>query len=162
RRSGGRGGAAPRRPAPGGQLRAGPGGDDRLSGVRSIGYHAGMKIASFAAALTALFLSSAALRAEVPTGPEFLHKGDVVPAFKATGIDGKAWDFSFPKGKSTVLLFFLSSCPTCHRMLPAWNRAFERRPPGLNVVGVLLDQEPPGFFQTTPVAFPVVRNPGKA
>src|SRR6185503_11366261 len=72
------------------------------------------------------------------------------------------WDFSFPKGKSTVLLFFLSSCPTCHRMLPAWNRAFERRPPGLNVVGVLLDQEPPGFFQTTPVAFPVVRNPGKA
>ena len=64
-------------------------------------------------------------------------------------------------GILTVLLFFLSSCPTCHRMLPEWNRAFERRPRGLNVVAVMLDREPPGWFTVNPVAFPVVRSPGR-
>jgi hypothetical protein len=121
-----------------------------------------MKSLSFASFAVTVLMSTPALPADLPAGVEFVHKGDTVPAFKATGSDGKAWDLSFPKGKSTVLLFFLSSCPTCHRMLPQWNRAFERRPAGLNVVGGLMDQEPPGFFQATPVAFPVVRNPGKA
>jgi hypothetical protein len=54
----------------------------------------------------------------------------------------------------------LSSCPTCHRMLPEWNRAFDRRPKGLRVYGILLDQEPPGFFMAMPVTFPVLRSPG--
>jgi hypothetical protein len=91
----------------------------------------------------------------------FLKKGEVVPTFKASGIDGRPWQADY-KGKSTVILFFLSGCPTCHKMLPEWNRAYERRPPGLNIVGVLMDQEPPGFFAHTPVAFPVVRSPGRA
>ena len=67
----------------------------------------------------------------------------------------------YPKGSATVLLFFLSGCPTCHKMIPEWNRAFERRPPKLNVIGVLMDHEPPGFFQATRIAFPVVRSPGR-
>jgi thiol-disulfide isomerase/thioredoxin len=97
-----------------------------------------------------------------PATPDtFLQKGEVVPPFRASGIDGQSREFDYPKGKATVLLFFLSSCPTCHKMLPEWNRAYERRPEGLNVVGVLLDREPPGFFATTPVLFPVVRSPGK-
>jgi hypothetical protein len=95
------------------------------------------------------------------TPDTFLQKGEVVPPFKASGIDGRARELDYPQGKATVLLFFLSGCPTCHKMLPEWNRAYERRPPGLNIVGVLLDQEPPGFFAATPVAFPVVRSPGK-
>jgi hypothetical protein len=88
--------------------------------------------------------------------------GDVVPPFGADALDGTRREVTYPKGSTTVLVFFLSSCPTCHRMLPEWNRAWERRPKGLNVVGVMLDREPPGFFTVNPVAFPVLRSPGRA
>ena len=88
--------------------------------------------------------------------------GDLIPEFETTAaVDGHALKVGFPKGSSSVLLFFLSGCPTCHKMIPEWNRAYERRPAGLQVVGVLMDQEPPGFFATTPIAFPVVRAPGR-
>ena len=88
--------------------------------------------------------------------------GYVVPEFTRAG----AWtarraQVAFPKGSATVLLFFLSSCPTCHKMIPEWNRAYQRRPKNVNVVGVILDREPPGFFEAYPVAFPVVRSPGR-
>jgi hypothetical protein len=76
-------------------------------------------------------------------------------------VDGVVRQVSYPKGSSTILLFFLSSCPTCHKMIPEWNRAYERRPPGVTVLGVLMDREPPGFFQLTPVSFPVVRAPDR-
>jgi redoxin len=88
--------------------------------------------------------------------------GDVVHDFDTVAaVDGASRHVGFPKGSSTVLLFFLSGCPTCHKMIPEWNRAYERRPAGLQVVGVLMDQEPPGFFATTPIAFPVVRTPSR-
>jgi len=88
--------------------------------------------------------------------------GDVFAAFDAQAIDGSAQRVGFEKGSTTVLLFFLSGCPTCHKMIPEWNRAYERKPAGLTVLGVLMDQEPPGFFANTPIAFPVVRSPGRA
>ena len=86
--------------------------------------------------------------------------GSTFPAFDTTGLDGAAKHVAFPNGTTTVLLFFSSGCPVCHRMIPEWNRAYERRPKGLNIVGVLMDKEPPGFFATMPVSFPVVRTPG--
>lgn len=88
-------------------------------------------------------------------------KGDVIPAFETLGIDGKPAKVEFPKGTKTVVLFFLSGCPTCHKMIPEWNRAFERRDKSLKVVGVIMDQEPPGFWGTMPIAFPVLRSPGR-
>ena len=94
-----------------------------------------------------------------PAEPPALAKGTVVEPFDAEGIDGKVRRVTFKS--NTVVLFFLSSCPTCHRMLPLWNTAYERRPKGLEVVGVMLDQEVPGFFAATPIAFPVLRAPGR-
>jgi Redoxin len=88
--------------------------------------------------------------------------GDAVPVFEADTIDGHTRTIDFPKGSATVLLFFLSGCPVCHKMIPEWNRAYQRRPKGLRVIGVLMDQEPPGFFTATPISFPVVRSPGIA
>ena len=35
------------------------------------------------------------------------------------------------------------------------------RPAGLTVLGIILDQEPLGFFDAMPVSFPVVRSPGR-
>ena len=111
-------------------------------------------------ALALLVLSPAgAVPSEEPAPPS-PAPGDVVPAFDATGIDGRSQHVAYSKG-TTVLVFFLSSCPTCHRMIPLWNRAFQHKPAGLQVVGVLMDQEPPNFFATTAISFPVVRSPGK-
>lgn len=88
-------------------------------------------------------------------------KGDVIPVFDTVAVDGTPKKVDFPKGSKTVLLFFLSGCPSCHKMIPEWNRAFERKSEGVRVIGVLMDQEPPGFFSTTPMTFPVVRSPGR-
>jgi len=87
--------------------------------------------------------------------------GYLVPQFTAQAVDGSMRQVVYPKGSATVLLFFLSSCPTCHRMLPEWNRAYQRRPKNVNVVGVLLDRAPAGFFEAYPVAFPVVQSPSR-
>lgn len=107
---------------------------------------------------------AAMLSAPVPAAPPQETagpaRGETMSPFEAQGVDGTVVRVSYPK-TGTVLLFFLSSCPTCHKMLPEWNHAYERRPAGLQVIGLLLDQEPPGFFQATPIAFPVVRAPGR-
>ncbi len=95
-----------------------------------------------------------------PPPPAAPEKGDVVPAFETLAVDGKPSKLDFPRGSQTVLLFFLSSCPVCHKMIPEWNSAYERRPKNLKVVGVIMDQEPPGFFGTISIEFPVVRSPG--
>jgi hypothetical protein len=124
-----------------------------------------MKLLSirFCAALAALAaLSAARVFAQAGTPPLSPSKGDVIPAFETLGIDGKPAKIEFPKGTKTVLLFFLSGCPTCHKMIPEWNKAFERKAKDLKVVGVIMDQEPPGFWGTMPIAFPVIRSPGRA
>jgi thiol-disulfide isomerase/thioredoxin len=87
--------------------------------------------------------------------------GEVMPAFEATAIDGTVKAVRYPAGTTTVLLFFLSSCPHCHKMIPEWNRAVERKTPGLEIIGVLMDREPPGFFALMPVSFQVVRSPSR-
>jgi hypothetical protein len=96
-----------------------------------------------------------------PTVAESPSPGDVFPAFDAESVNGGVHRVEFPKGSRTVLLFFLSSCSVCHKMIPEWNRAYERRPKTLQVFGVLLDREPPGFFAVTPLAFPVLRAPSR-
>lgn len=88
--------------------------------------------------------------------------GDVISEFETTAVDGTAQRVQFGKGSKTVLLFFLSGCPVCHRMIPEWNRAYQEKKPGVTVYGVLMDKEPPSFFIVTPIAFPVLRSPGRA
>jgi thiol-disulfide isomerase/thioredoxin len=85
--------------------------------------------------------------------------GATFPSFDAQEISGSSRKISYPNGSVTILLFFSSSCPVCHRMIPEWNKAFEKRSKGVEFVGVLMDKEPPGFFTAMPVAFPVVRLP---
>jgi hypothetical protein len=115
---------------------------------------------SVAAALLAAALAAAQVGA--PTAPaQSPSRGDVVPVFESLGVDGRPAKVDFPKGSKTVLLFFMSSCPSCHKMIPEWNRAYERRPKDVKVVGVLMDQEPPGFWGTIAIAFPVLRAPGR-
>jgi len=116
--------------------------------------------------LAALWLASiAGAQPLAPAGapPASPSKGDVVPAFETLGVDGKAARIDFPKGSKTVLLFFLSGCPSCHKMIPEWNRAYDRRSKDLRIVGVIMDPEqaPPAFWSTMAISFPVLRSPGR-
>jgi thiol-disulfide isomerase/thioredoxin len=95
-----------------------------------------------------------------PAAPPSLAPGDVVTPFDAADLDGVSRHVDFPKGSHTVVLFFLSSCPVCHKMLPVWSEYYQRKPSALNVVGVMLDSPPPGFLATMPISFPVLRAPG--
>jgi thiol-disulfide isomerase/thioredoxin len=119
------------------------------------------KVGVLAGALALAAAAALSQPAPPPAGsPASPSKGDVVPAFESMSIQGEPRKVQFPPGSKTVLLFFQSGCPHCHKMIPEWNRAYARRPKGLDVVGVILDQEPPGFWSTISVAFPVVRSPG--
>lgn len=111
--------------------------------------------------LAASALAAAALASAQGTAPLTPAKGDVVPAFETMRVDGKPEKVEFPKGSKTVLLFFTSGCPHCHKMIPEWNRVYDKGPKNLRILGVILDQEPPGFWSTMPVSFPVLRSPGR-
>ena len=113
--------------------------------------------------LLLLSLGTPPARADTPSplAGQSPAPGDIVPAFDTQTVDGNSQRVSFPKGSRTVLVFFLSSCSVCHKMIPEWNRAYQRRPANLKVFGVILDQEPPGFFAVTPITFPVLRSPGR-
>jgi peroxiredoxin len=122
----------------------------------------GVRSAFLAVVATVIAVSASAQgAAPAATPPSSPAKGDVVRAFETTTIDGKPQKVDFPKGSKTVLLFFLSGCPACHKMIPEWNRAYERRPKQLRVIGVLMDQEPPGFWSAVSIQFPVLRAPGR-
>jgi hypothetical protein len=103
---------------------------------------------------------SAQSASPTPTPPP-LAPGDVVPAFDTVSVDGVARRIEYPKGSHTVVVFFTSSCPVCHRMLPVWSDYYRRLPKSLAMVGVVVDREPPGFWSAMPVGFPVVRSPGR-
>jgi thiol-disulfide isomerase/thioredoxin len=86
-----------------------------------------------------------------------LAPGSPAPDFAVQGLaSAKAAPLEYATGAPTVLLFFLSSCPHCKQLIPHWNKAYEKRGAGVKVVGVMLDREPPGFFQMVSIAFPVV------
>lgn len=122
--------------------------------------HSFLRRPAWLVAFAVLFAGAAPAAPDTSPAPQ-PAVGEVVAAFDAQALDGALKKVAFDGKGSTVLLFFLSSCPTCHRMIPEWNRAYERRPQGLQVIGVLMDQEPAGFFNRMPVAFPVVRSPGR-
>jgi len=112
------------------------------------------------AALCSSLLAQGAAPAAAPSATPNLAPGEVAPPFDAVGMDGITRHVDFPKGRETVVLFFLSSCPVCHKMLPIWSDYYQRKPKSLSVVGVMLDSPPPGFFNAMPISFPVVRSPG--
>ena len=134
--------------------------DDRSSGGGSTTRRSCVERA-LSGLIALLLLSPATIGAQEaqespPSSPSI---GEKIPAFDADGVDGVHRHIDFPKGSTTILLFFLSGCPVCHRMIPEWNSLYERKDKSLQVVGVLMDREPPGFFLVTNISFPVVRAP---
>lgn len=89
-----------------------------------------------------------------------LAPGEVIAAFQAHSYASETplYTIDFPKdGPTTVLLIFLSTCPHCHKMIPVWNKAMEKKPKDLKVVGLMMDEGSPGFFAMFKITFPVLR-----
>jgi thiol-disulfide isomerase/thioredoxin len=109
----------------------------------------------------AAFASNARAQLLTPTEvpPPTLVKGDHVPVFEAKMFDGSVRRVDYPKGKITVLLFMLSSCHVCHGMIPEWNAAYEKHAPDVDVLGLVLDDAPPAFFQQLQIKFPTGHAP---
>ncbi|MET0552000.1 MAG: TlpA disulfide reductase family protein [Vicinamibacteria bacterium] len=116
---------------------------------------------AFAGVLAGVCFPSTSVADDAQGGPPpvILKAGETVLPFEATGVDGTIREIKY--SSTTVIVFFLSGCPTCHKMLPEWNWAYERKGKDVQMVGVLMDREPPGFFDVNPVAFPVVRAPSR-
>jgi thiol-disulfide isomerase/thioredoxin len=127
--------------------------------------------AAFAAValLAVLFAQPTAFATDLPTkppvakepAPVFLKPGEVVSPFDAEGLDGVTRRIDFPKQTATVLVFFSSGCPHCHKMIPEWNKWFEMKPSNVAVIGIIVDKEPKGFFEMMPIRFPVLRSPSR-
>ncbi|HET6897631.1 MAG TPA: hypothetical protein VFK70_04760, partial [Vicinamibacteria bacterium] len=128
--------------------------------IRRVALLAMLLAVSVAVASSAAPAAPVATQAAASSPPPSLAPGDTVIPFDAVGVDGVSRRVDFPKGSHTVVMFFLSSCPVCHKMLPVWTEYYQRKPKTLNVVGVMLDSPPPGFFNAMPIGFPVVRSPG--
>ncbi len=112
--------------------------------------------------LATVLLIGAAWGAAAQQAQPGLKAGEKVPAVSGAGAaTGQVRSVDYAKAKATVLLFFMPDCPHCHKMIPEWNRAFERKPAGIEIVGLMLGQEPPGFFELFPVKFPVLRYDGR-
>ncbi len=91
-----------------------------------------------------------------PAAREGLSPGDEAPVFAVETLTGARTPIEYARGAPTVLLFFLASCPHCKKLIPQWNAAHEARGAGVKVLGVMLDREPPGWFELVPISFPVV------
>lgn len=95
------------------------------------------------------------------SGKARLHKGDTVPAFTTVDVGGRPLQVSFPENRRTIILVFLASCSVCERQVPLWTEAFATRPPHTDVVAILVDQEPPGYWTDHPLPFTIVRTPSR-
>jgi len=93
-----------------------------------------------------------------PTTTPIVTKDDILDPIQTRGLNDVDYSVEFPmKGPTTVVLFFMSTCPHCQAMLPYWNEAFEKKPKDLKVVGVMLDEGSPGFFALYKISFPVLK-----
>jgi hypothetical protein len=94
-----------------------------------------------------------------PTHPPTLKKGDTAAVIETTALDGAPRTINYPKGKITVLLFFMSSCHVCHGMIPEWNEAYARRTSDVDIVGVMVDEAPAEYLTKLGIQFPIVKAP---
>lgn len=55
-------------------------------------------------------------------GPQSAQVGDILPAFKSTGIDGNWTEVGYDGSRRFLILIFSPACGVCTHELPIWNR----------------------------------------
>ena len=111
-----------------------------------------------------------ALSASTPPAPAGLavaERGEPLPTFRLSGLDGQSVDL--PRayaGRPLLINVWASWCGPCIEEMPELQRYFaEQGDKGTQVVGIALDDVDAvrAFLQTTPVAYPILLDaPGPA
>jgi cytochrome c biogenesis protein CcmG/thiol:disulfide interchange protein DsbE len=104
----------------------------RPSPIRPIGFL--LTIAVAAAVIVVLVIRGA------PTGGDIMAKGQPVPEFSGTTLDGQPFDLATERGKPVLVNFWGPSCIPCREEFPLLAaKAAEHAADGLVIVGVLAD-----------------------
>jgi cytochrome c biogenesis protein CcmG/thiol:disulfide interchange protein DsbE len=104
----------------------------RPSPIRPIGFL--LAIAVAAAVIVVLVLRGA------PTGGDVTAKGQPVPEFSGTTLDGQSFDLANERGKPVLINFWGPSCTPCREEFPLLAaKAAQHAADGLVIVGVLAD-----------------------
>ncbi|MBJ6723931.1 peroxiredoxin family protein [Geomesophilobacter sediminis] len=78
------------------------------------------------------------------------------PNFTLSGLTGNRVDLGDYRGKVVLVNFFASWCPPCRMEIPGFQRtfaAYQRQ--GFTVIGLALDDVPPGFVQKMGMTYPL-------
>ena len=91
-----------------------------------------------------------------------LQIGDLAPEFALPKLEGDL--LKLAGGRTTLLLFFETDCPTCRLTIPYLNRLFERVAGSADVIGISQDDESPtrALVDALAVSFPIVVDVGLA
>lgn len=76
-------------------------------------------------------------------GPPYAQKGDVVPAFEAVSLGGRATKIAFDEHSRWLLFIFSSQCDACISQVPTWNLIVQEvKNPRCKAIGMLTDATP--------------------
>lgn len=84
-----------------------------------------MKILRILILLAIPLLAASCLKDKDETFEEYVLPGDVLPDFTVQGQDHAVYRSSQAQGKVTLICFFITTCPDCHRELPKVQQVWE-------------------------------------
>lgn len=70
-----------------------------------------------------------------------IQPGESLPAFSVTTLEGKTVSTSDLLGKPSVVVFFSTTCPDCHRQLPEIESAWFAADGNVNVLTIARDED---------------------
>jgi len=76
-------------------------------------------------------------------GPQYAEKGDMVSAFEAVSLGGRATKIAFDGHTKWLLFIFSSRCDACISQVPTWNSIVQQvKNPRCRAIGILIDATP--------------------
>lgn len=77
---------------------------------------------------------------ETGTGGKPVGIGEVIPAFTVTTMDGATVSTATLLGKPSVIVFFDTTCPDCHRQLPEIEEVWRELEGSINAIAIAREQ----------------------
>lgn len=111
--------------------------------------------------ITLAALSAVSCAKETGADREHVSVGETIPAFTVTTMDGATVSTSTLLGKPSVIVFFDTTCPDCHRQLPEIEKVWRAFKGSIGAIAIAREQGPVpvrdywhGNGLTMPVAAP--------
>ena len=79
--------------------------------------------------LALILFPTGCIKSDDEPNREYVLPGDPLPAFTEVGEDGASYHSADAPGKLTLICFFNTTCPDCHRELPKLQYVWEELSP---------------------------------